>query len=95
MTDKQLAAFIENQASLLEDALEKSDKSMVGVDRHELFEYIGNNPLWALTGLTEDEHRDRNPLDWSQEQGSVKVLDPIRNEIEAMNEMVLTLRNGE
>jgi len=88
----ELAAFLENQIRLLEIAFEESDGMMVGADRHEEWEYIGQNPFWPLSYESGESHRAVNPLDWSEEEGSAKALDPIKNEIDSMKELIKTLK---
>lgn len=92
MTNEQLVAFLENQIRLLEKAFEESDGMMVGADRHEVFEYIGGNQFWFASGISAERHREVNPLEWSEEQGTAISLDPIKNEIDSMKELVKTLK---
>jgi len=92
MTNEQTIIFIENQIRLLEKAFNESDGMMVGVDRHEEWEHIGDNKFSFMSIITSEEHRARNPLEWSEEVGSAKALDPIKNEIDSMKELVKTLK---
>lgn len=88
----EIAAFLENQIRLFEKAFEETDGSMVGADRHEEWEYVGKNNFWPLSLESAETHRAKHPLDWSEEIGAAIVLDPIRSEIDAMKEMVKTLK---
>lgn len=92
MTPEQLVAFLENQIRLLGKAFEESDGMMVGADRHEEWEYIGNGVPLFVNKEQIERHRAQNPHDWSEESGTAKALDPIRNEIEAMKATVETLK---
>lgn len=86
MTNEQLIVFVENQIRLLEKAFEESDGMMVGVDRHEEWKYIGESIF--IGPSTPETH----PLEWSEEIGTAIVLDPIKNEIDSMKELVKTLK---
>ena len=88
----ELIAFLENQIRLLEKALEESDGMMVNVDRHEAWSYIGKASSRLIAAIAQKAHREKNPLDWSEEQGAEIALDPIKNEIDSMKEMVKTLK---
>ena len=94
MTNEQLIAFLENQIRLLEKAFEESDGMMVGVARHEVFEYIGPVGRLFIQKGSAERDREENPFHWSENYGTAIALDPIRSEIDAMKEMVKTLKGG-